>query len=442
MRRYRLQKKTLLLPKKTSQLEQYGNSSESRIVQNKCTSLIIDMLTEEEEQIRQQKQEEKELRIQQSKQARKEMACQRFISPNKSMRTCGKWSIKQLSLGKVDCDIEIWIDDKDARLHGMATCDSAWCRNCARKRVAQRAIKVQNHIMPIIKGEQKGSVWFFTGTIPRHHDIEHQKLKTRRGWKSVKNALDYQVKKKKAFNYQSVRSLDITFKPTHRNKYHCHYHIIIVFDDEPSDKEAYKRIVRPWLKALKGTSSQSQDLQAIISEEEAISKSRYVAKKAGLGLELGLEIAASATTKTSKGKGLSFAELLTVATDEDRDEIGIYRQCYKDFLVGIKGSNTISFSRNWPETDDTGEEEEPKIKISIPEYWHSLVLSAPGELSYLLYKSYVKNQRWIIRDFQKLMETKNAEELDRLATTSGLTVFTRVLIWEKMIFIIKKNLCE
>ncbi len=427
MRTFRHQKDHLNHPRKINQLEQYGNSSESRIVPNLTTSLLLEEIEEEEAKLRIQKQQEKEEKIALAIQARKEMACQRLFSPFKSMRSCGKWTIKQLSLGKVETPLEIWIDDDDSRLRGMASCDSAWCRNCAKKRVAERALKISQYIMPIIQGEESGSVWFYTGTVPRHHDIDHQKLQTRRGAKAVKNALDYQVKKGR-FSYQAVRSLDITFKPWLEKVYHCHYHWIIVFSDNPSPQEAYKRLVRPWLRAIKGTSSKSQDLQEIISEDEAHAKSRYVAKKAGLAL--GLEIASSATTKTGN-KGISFAELLTLATDEKRESVGMYRRVYIEFLEGIKGSNTITFSRDWPEPESE-EEEAAKLIISIPEYWESMVAASSSEITFILYYGYLWNRYDIIRDFERLMSCENREQLEELATAAGLTVFSRLFVWQRL----------
>jgi hypothetical protein len=394
-------------------LGQYGNSSESRIVPNKLSSIVSDASEEASKRKRLEY-------IEELKRARRELSFQRLYSPYISHRCCSLYSIAEKSQGLIDMPVKLLIEEKDARLSGMCVCDSPWCRKCSWKCTADRASRinlgVKNALDRWDSGESEESVWFFTPTVKRHHDVENQKLQLRRGWKTVKNYNDYR-QRIGLYTYDTVRAIDITFKPWLEDVYHTHYHILVIFSDTPSVDEARRRLSGPWCEALEGVSLEDcQDVVRIVrtaEDPDAMGICRYIAKMSGLGLEL----SGTATTKTGN-KGLSFAELLANGTKYG----GHYIDIYQDFLKGIKGTNTCNFSGDWPKLDEDGIiREEPKVEIEIPPYWRWRVLPNQSSVTLIMYSAYKFNKWYIIRDFERMMACTDWKEVDRLCRDIGFS---------------------
>ena len=368
----------------------------------------------------------KEEKIENLKQFRREVAFQRKYSPYISQRCCHNHSISNKSNGNVDLPVALEIREDDAVITGLVTCKSPTCRHlsCSWSKTIQRAKRIEKGIKGFLhQAEFEGtghSVWFITLTGRRHHEVDHPKLRMRKGWKSIQN---HNNNRSNEYSYHTVRGLDYTFKPFLRDVYHLHIHAIFVFDDNPTKAEVMRRVVDPWVRGMGGSALGScQDIKRIYYQGEepgddaGITKvSRYIAK----GTCMGIEVSGSSTMKTGN-KGISFKELLTEATNNG----GRYTEVYQEFLTEIKGSNPLTFSAEWPkleEEEEAVEEEESKLRIEIPPYWQRTVIRNQSVVTVIMYSAYLNNKFYIIRDFKRMMACKNVKEVNRLCEEIGFS---------------------
>lgn len=374
-------------------------------------------------------------------QMRREYAFQRLYSPHKSHKSCNRHSIEDKSGGMVNLPVCLEVNKKDAKITGLMTCKSPYCRHlgCSWTRTINRA-KIINHVvgntLNRIEFENSNeSVWFTTLTVKRTEHVDNAKLQMQYGWKAIKNHLDKKKRKSKGkFRYKTARGLDFTFKPFQRDVYHLHIHAVFIFSDNPTKEEVRNRIVRPWVNRLGESALQDcQDVKKVYYEGEDEHKGLglYIAK----GSCMGLEVSASSTTKTGN-KGLSFAELVTLGTNHG----GRYAEVYRDFLTNMKYSKTFKPSRNWEKVEDEDETEieEPIFKVEIPRYWRHLVLKSVSVVTLIARVSAETNNFYILREFENLMSMKTDKEVENFCEEIGFSPFwlmsSKRYLWEQWFY--------
>lgn len=274
---------------------------------------------------------------------------QRRYAHTKTMRQCMTIPIAIVNQSACAQGVRpsIKVNEYSYSLGGLNRCKNAYCVGCTRSRIGKRSSRIKQGI---IKAQEDGyTVLFVTLTIPRQPKIANAKEQIRQRWRAVNRSFDDMRLQGKTVYY--AKALDVTFNPYQdRNRYHLHVHAVVVIDGYTDDDN--NSIIDAWLSQnTKDTKAlhKAQKIDIVNKNEtDTLKVSRYIAKMAGLGLE----IASKAKEQTKSPLSISLFDLLTGCENKPK-----YRKIYTEFLQGMKRVNTLNFSKNWADL----EEEEEKI---------------------------------------------------------------------------------
>ena len=281
---------------------------------------------------------------------------QRVNAPNKTMRECNTIPIACI---RKDVDpreqpITLKINEYGYGLSGLNRCKNPFCVLCSRSRAGERAHKIKKGIEGATK--QDKSVWFVTLTIPRQGDIKTARQEINKRWKGI-TELFASLKRSMGVSVHYARALDVTFKKYVKSqRYHLHIHAVVVSSIPDLDTLMIDKWLSYNTQKIKARSV-SQKIDKVSHDNNSESKvSKYVAKMAGLALEI-----ANGTQKDSKGKTSSSLMDLMI------ENTALTQGIYKEYLKGMKRARTLVFSRNWKELIEP-EDDEPleNFEIDIP----------------------------------------------------------------------------
>ena len=318
---------------------------------------------------------------------------QRKWAPSSSMVRCNLVPIDIATNKAMNDDTEIMkiaVDKQGYRFKGMVTCNNPYCVTCSRVRMTQRAKRIHEGLK-ILKPTHSG--YFVTLTMPRSNSIDHQLKMVRLGWKNIQRKLDRAGYKKK---YQTVRGLDLTFSPiAGQGTYHLHIHAIFMIE-EPKD-DINELITSAWIGSVKEAQLQSQKIELIKNEEKL---SWYVSKMSSIAFEL----SNGNQKETRSHKSLSLPELM-----EYTEESPWAVKTYQDFLRGMKGKKTITFSRGWPKLDEEEPEETESRIIPVSKGWYDSIYNKLNDIGIRLWVD-------INRGFQRVDAVKDLTNLLSITT--------------------------
>ena len=286
-------------------------------------------------------------KLQEFRQRKYFSAFQRKEAVTKAMTSCRMMRIFGLSPS-------IYLNENGYSFGGLATCNNPYCVHCSRKRAFERTEKIRKSILG---AREKGfHTYFLTLTMRRSADIVALIKKCQKAWKAVQNKLDKIIKKKLGGKYSTARALDVTFQTEgwlSHTPYNLHLHCILIvdadlselsiFDDENvelklTELEKVSHLVKgAWCNSTGDSEAVGQHIEEVKNSRKV---SRYLSKMAGLALELS---ASNITKKGKKSNTMSFPQLMDAAICGS--EYALY--LYKDFLRGMKGKKTLTFSRDW-----------------------------------------------------------------------------------------------
>ena len=285
------------------------------------------------------------------------------------MRRCNLIPIDVATRKVLSDDSEIMcisVDRQGYRFKGMVTCNNAYCVTCSRVRMTQRAKRIYEGIKELRETHQG---YFVTLTMPRSNSIKKQLDLVRLGWKNIQRKLDRSGYKKK---YQTVRGLDLTFSPiAGTGTYHLHIHAIFMIQDPQDDIN--ELITSAWMGSVKEAQLQSQKIELIQNEEKL---SWYVSKMSSIAFEL----SNGNQKETRTHKSLSLPELM-----EYTEESPWAVKTYQDFLLGMKGKKTITFSRGWPKLEEEEPEETESEIIKINKAWYDAIYNKLDDIGIRLW---------------------------------------------------------
>jgi len=294
---------------------------------------------------------------------------QRKLAPSSSMRRCNLIPIDIATRKIISNDSEIMsiaIDRQGYRFQGMVTCNNAYCVTCSKVRMTQRAKRIHEGIKELKKTHQG---YFVTLTMPRSNSIKKQLDMVRLGWKNIQRKLDRSGYKKK---YQTVRGLDLTFSPiAGTGTYHLHIHAIFMIQEPKGDIN--ELITSAWIGSVKDAQLHSQKIELIKNEEKL---SWYVSKMSSIAFEL----SNGNQKETRTHKSLSLPELM-----EYTQESPWAVKTYQDFLSGMKGKKTITFSRGWPKLEEEEPEERESEIIKINKAWYDAIYNKLDDIAIRLW---------------------------------------------------------
>lgn len=300
---------------------------------------------------------------------RKLKSFQSKYSPIKTMQGCNKTPLAMM--GRPEEKLEITLQWKGVHTTGMATCSNPNCVTCAARMREIRAARIKYQLEDSMSDGEH--VYWCTFTIPRSNDITFQRARLAQGWKAVHNWLNYRFPK----SFRTARAIDTTFRPDWgaiNGIYHIHYHCVIITPSRINKDD----LGQVWTSALKECNLGAQWIEEVKKNEGL---SGYVAKMAGLGLEL----SSGAITKKGKLGSLSLPQLMKQGEKDSRA-----RAIYQDYLRKISGARMLDFSRNWITKDETKErleaekeadksgepEQREPITVQVSEYWHACFLGS------------------------------------------------------------------
>jgi len=294
---------------------------------------------------------------------------QRKLAPSSSMRRCNLIPIDIATRKIISNDSEIMsiaIDRQGYRFQGMVTCNNAYCVTCSKVRMTQRAKRIHEGIKELRETHQG---YFVTLTMPRSNSIKKQLDMVRLGWKNIQRKLDRSGYKKK---YQTVRGLDLTFSPiAGTGTYHLHIHAIFMIQEPKGDIN--ELITSAWMGSVKEAQLQSQKIELIKNEEKL---SWYVSKMSSIAFEL----SNGNQKETRTHKSLSLPELM-----EYTQESPWAVKTYQDFLSGMKGKKTITFSRGWSKVEEEELEERESEIIKINKAWYDAIYNKLDDIGIRLW---------------------------------------------------------
>jgi hypothetical protein len=294
---------------------------------------------------------------------------QRKLAPSSSMRCCNLIPIDVATRKVLSDDSEIMsiaIDKQGYRFQGMVTCNNAYCVTCSKVRMTQRAKRIHEGLKELKKTYQG---YFVTLTMPRSNSIKKQLDLVRLGWKNIQRKLDRAGYKKK---YQTVRGLDLTFSPiAGTGTYHLHIHAIFMIQSPRDDIN--ELITSAWMGSVKDAQLQSQKIELIKNEKKL---SWYVSKMSSIAFEL----SNGNQKETRTHKSLSLPELM-----EYTEESPWAVKTYQDFLLGMKGKKTITFSRGWPKLEEQEHEERESEIIKINKPWYNAIYNKLDDIGIRLW---------------------------------------------------------
>ena len=315
----------------------------------------------------------KEERIAQLKKRVKMLRFQRTHAVTESIRFCGLHAIPLIGLSPACV-----ISDKGYGWTGLQSCGNRSCINCAGRTVSGKVDRIKRSIDGAHR--QDKTVLFVTLTTKRNSSPKDQIAELRKGWKSVQNRLDYDIKKPGG-RYDTVRAVDVTFKPRWGRPYHVHLHCLVIVELPPGYDSGLdhlcNRIKEGFSKKAWSARISAQDVRIVDRDRGA---SEYVTKFSGLAYEL-------ANPKGKKARdpnALSLYQLIDQAI-EDGDTRFI--RIYQDYQRAMKGVKTMSFSRTWDRWQlDEGEDEETEpARMVISKPWWDLIYPHRDTIGILLF---------------------------------------------------------
>jgi len=286
----------------------------------------------------------------------------------------------------------ISVDKHGYRFSGMVTCNNPYCVTCSKVRMTKRAKRIHHGLKELKKTHQG---YFVTLTMPRSNSIKKQLDLVRLGWKNIQRKLDRSGYKKK---YQTVRGLDLTFSPiAGTGTYHLHIHAIFMIQEPKGDIN--ELITSAWMGSVKEAQLHSQKIELIKNEEKL---SWYVSKMSSIAFEL-----SNGTQKeTRTHKSLSLPELM-----EYTKESPWAVKTYQDFLAGMKGKKTITFSRGWPQLEEEEPEERESEIIKINKAWYDAIYNKLDDIGIRLWADINRGYQRVnaISSFRTLLGIDNFE---------------------------------
>lgn len=303
---------------------------------------------------------------------------QRTYATTESIKFCGLHAIPVMGQSPA-----LNVTAKGYSFSGLQSCGNRTCINCAGRAVNKKV----NRIRAARKGAGiKGAkVLFVTLTTKRSNSVKEQIAELRKGWKAVQNRLDYDVKRKGG-EYDTVRALDVTFKPNWGNPFHLHLHCLIIIKTDQwmlgkDGKEPLQdRIKAAFSKKAWNSRIAAQDVRIVRRDSKSVDD--YIAKFAGLGWEL-----SNTLEKTGK-QGISLGQMIDQASSQSPAPARMV-WIYQAYQKAMKGVKTMSFSKTWDrwiivEAEEEEEEQAPALIISKP--WWDLVRPYQHRMARLVWK--------------------------------------------------------
>ena len=330
-----------------------------------------------------------------SVQIRQMVQFQRQHAVTKTMQTCNTIPIAVLNPTIEDPNITIKVNEYASSVSGLNRCKSPFCAMCSRSRAGERSHRIKAGIVGAF--DRGHRVFFPTFTIPRQGSISDARQEIARRWSRMNHL--FQEWRRAGLTVEYVKALDVTFNPRVKShRYHLHIHAVVVVGGADSIGDSDKvsdflinQMENKWL------SSNTRKCRALrkcqhIREVKDVSNStdkvsKYVAKMAGLALEI-----ANGTDKTDT-KSAHTVNLYQLMTNPKRVHIAVYRE----FLEGMKGANTLRFTKRWDALaiDDEPDELETYEFTVAPDQWGTLkhvIFEVAEFLQFEVFKnSYVNN---------------------------------------------------
>jgi hypothetical protein len=350
---------------------------------------------------------------------------QRRYAHTKTMRSCMTKPIAIINQSQCAQKISptIKVNEYSYSLGGLNRCKNAYCVGCTRSRIGKRSARIKEGIQ---SAQERGyTVLFVTLTIPRTATIQAAKDGIRARWKAVNRCFDDMKKQGKKVYF--AKALDVTFNPYQdRNRYHLHVHAVVVIDGYTKDDDS--SIIGAWLSQNTSKSKALHKAQKISIVERAQTDtakvSRYVAKMAGLGLE----IASKAKEQTKSPLSISLFDLLTGCATKPKN-----RKIYAEFLAGMKRVNTLNFSRNWADLEDEDEDLFDETIYNIPvEKWQivqPLAWQLAQKLQIETYQNQYTNTEKNHVDYQRLERVQEVwdEIMQSAQSTEDIELFLYIV---------------
>lgn len=355
---------------------------------------------------------------------RRMLSYQRAHAPRLAMGTCRTVPIPAAATGGCK-GVNLWLSPSGFGWTGMMTCNGPWCLICSRRRIYERSARIVAGLSACTGKGGPSKAYFVTLTIPRSSDLAAQLVGIRDGWKKLQDVLDYQVRKKMKASYWTARALDVTFRPASKAIYHTHLHCIIMTDVVKPLAWIDGLVTGAWLSANGAAMKQCQKVE----EVRHAGVGRYCAKLAGLGMEL-----SSGLTKRGRGS-MSFSQLVQAGmagefvdgefVQGDYGRIHV-NPVYVDFLKGMKGKRSMTFSRNWrwqaPEEEES--ESRPEgLALMAPYHWREAVLKRLDDLGKEAWKDQTMGRGAHLDDLRSLVEDMTPDELVGLDMDSELNTW-------------------
>lgn len=291
---------------------------------------------------------------------------QRINAPSKTMRTCNTTPISQINPNIEAEPLTMNLTEYSYSMSGLNRCKNPFCSLCSRSRAGERAHRLKQGILGAMLKNYK--VYFVTFTIPRSQSIEAQKIQVQKRWKRLNNLFQSWRRYENSEVY-TAKALDITFNPYVKTaRYHLHIHGIVITEKKIDNAE--DRMIRAWLggndKDFRAT-YKAQDIQQVGKTLQDTNKvGRYVAKMAGLALEITHGQAKEAKSKNS----WTLSEIMLQKRHDERTlHFSKAEEIYREFLSGMKKVRTLDVSRNWDDLFIDTEIEENELQqyqIEIP----------------------------------------------------------------------------
>jgi hypothetical protein len=298
---------------------------------------------------------------------------QRTHAVTESIRFCGIHAIPLIGLSPACV-----ISDKGYGWTGLQSCGNRSCVNCAGRAVSGKIDRIKRSIRGAHK--EGKTVLFLTLTTKRNSSPKDQIAELRKGWKAVQNRLDYDIKRAGG-SYDTVRAVDVTFKPRWGRPYHVHLHCLVIVDLPPGYDSGLDhlchRIRDGFSRKAWSARISAQDVRIVDRDRGA---SEYVAKFSGLAYEL----ANPKGKKAQDPNALSLYQLIDQAM-EDGDPRLI--RVYQDYQRAMKGVKTMSFSRDWDrwQIEESDQEETEPVRIVVSKPWWDLIYRHRDRIGILLF---------------------------------------------------------
>jgi len=303
---------------------------------------------------------------------------QRTYATTDSIKFCGLHAIPVMGQSPA-----LNITAKGYSFSGLQSCGNRSCINCAGRAVHKKVQRIRDGR----KGAniQGAKVLFVTLTTKRSNSVKEQIAELRKGWKAVQNRLGYDVKRNGG-KYDTVRALDVTFKPNWGNPFHLHLHCLIIIKTDKwmlgkdGNEPLQDRIKAAFSRKAWNARIAAQDVRIVRPDSKSVDD--YIAKFAGLGWEL-----SNTMEKTGK-QGISLGQLIDRASSQSPANPRMV-WIYKAYQTAMKGVKTMSFSKTWdrwiiPEEEEQEEEQAPALIISKP--WWELVRPHQHRMARLVWK--------------------------------------------------------